>query len=273
MMHKLFAFDLDGTLLTSEKRISAANAHALQEMADAGAVVAFASGRLGSSMQKLVPSFLDDIAMLTLNGAAVYMGKSHGSKRVFYAPLSSATADYLIDYAEGKDLAINYYIDDALHTVRTALTEKWIGLYYEQTATHYRFEQSLSGFRGKEPSKIIFVGAAPLIDEQELFFRRLWGDSVYICRTWDYYLEFLNPLANKGSGLAVLAQAYGIDLSRVVAFGDANNDIPMLRKAGLGIATANASPIVKSAARRVSPWSNDEDCIAREWEIIKKSEG
>jgi 5-amino-6-(5-phospho-D-ribitylamino)uracil phosphatase len=270
MMHKLFAFDLDGTLLTSNKQLSPANANALQEMEAAGAVVAFASGRLGSSMHKLVPPTLDDVAMLTLNGAAVFMGKRHGSKRVFYAPLASSMADYLIDYADGKDFAINYYIDDALHTVRNELTEKWISLYYEQTATHYRFETSLDAFHGHEPSKVIFVGPSELLDEQELFFRNLWGDAVYICRTWDYYLEFLNPGANKGSGLEMLAQAYGIAVSQIVAFGDANNDIPMLEKAGLGIAVANASPIVKSAARRVSPWTNDEDCVAREWEIIKK---
>ena len=273
MKHKLFAFDLDGTLLTSQKRLSPANAQALQEMAAQGAVVAFASGRLGSSMQKLVPSTLDDVAMLTLNGAAVYMGKRHQSRRVFFAPLASTVADYLIDYAIGKDFALNYYIDDALHTVRNVQTEKWIDLYFAQTATQYRFEPSLDAFRGKEPSKVIFVAPRAFLDEQERFFRRLWGDSVYICRTWDYYLEFLNPAANKGSGLEVLAEAYELDVSEVVAFGDANNDIPMLQKAGLGIAMANASPTVKSAARRVSPWTNDEDCIAREWERIKKGEG
>ena len=126
-------------------------------------------------------------------------------------------------------------------------------------------------FRGRQPSKIIFVGSPVVLDEQQKHFKELWGDSVYICRTWDYYLEFLNPKANKASGLEALADAYGINLSDVAAFGDAENDIPMLRKAGLGVAMANAEPEVKIAAGRVSRWTNNEDGVAREWEEIKKS--
>ena len=71
MIPHLFAFDLDGTLLTDDKLLSPANTRALHEMAAAGAVIVFASGRLGSSMQKIVPSTLPDVALLTLNGAAV----------------------------------------------------------------------------------------------------------------------------------------------------------------------------------------------------------
>jgi hydroxymethylpyrimidine pyrophosphatase-like HAD family hydrolase len=44
----------------------------------------------------------------------------------------------------------------------------------------------------------------------------------------------------------------------------------MLEKAGFGIAMANATPQVKHAADRVSPWTNDEDGIAKEWELMKK---
>jgi Cof subfamily protein (haloacid dehalogenase superfamily) len=270
MIPKLFAFDLDGTLLNSRKRISFANLQALREMAQGGGVVAFASGRLGSSMKKVLPPELDNIAMLTLNGAAVYTGAGNGASRIYYAPLASTVADFLIDYAKGKNFAVNYYIDDALYTVRDPLSTPWVDLYYAQTATDYRFERSLDPFHGREPSKIIFVGASATIDEQEEYFQKLWGESVYICRTWDHYLEFLNPNANKGAGLAALAAVYNVELSQAVAFGDANNDIPMLQRVGLGIAPANAPAAVKSAARRVSAWTNDEDCVAKEWEYIKK---
>jgi hypothetical protein len=46
----------------------------------------------------------------------------------------------------------------------------------------------------------------------------------------------------------------------------------MLEMAGLGVAMANAVPQVKRAAHRVSPWTNDEDGIAREWERMKNAE-
>ena len=271
MRYKLFAFDLDGTLLDDKKRLSPANMQALREIAAEGAIIAFATGRIGSSVAQYLPRGIDNVALLTLNGAEVWMGNDRGSSRIYYAPLSSTTADVLTEYGRDREFALNYYLDDNLYAVRTEKSSPWIDLYVQQTSSVYCFEQSLDRFRGRCPSKIIFVGAPPVLDEQERHFRSLWRNSVYICRTWDYYLEFLDPKANKASGLEALALAYGIDLSEVAAFGDAQNDISMLQKVGLGIAMANAKSEVKNAARRVSPWTNNEDGIAREWELIRNS--
>ena len=112
------------------------------------------------------------------------------------------------------------------------------------------------------------MGDPSEIDKQESYFRSLWGDSIYICRTWDYYLEFLNPHANKAEGLQALARSYGLSMKDVIAFGDASNDIPMLREAGLGIAVGNAADEVKNAADKVSTWTNDQDAVAMEWKLL-----
>ncbi len=268
MKPKLLAFDLDGTLLNSKKELSHANRTALQEMSASGAVVAFASGRLGSSMLQYIPAPGFEIAMLTLNGAAVF-SDSNMNTRIYHSPLDSKFADYLIDYHRNKPFALNYYINDKLYSTDNKHTRQWIELYYQQTRTQYHMLSTFESMKNGSPSKIIFVGDPHELNIQEHFFRKMWGDSVYICRTWDYYLEFLNPNANKGAGLEALSNSYGIDLNDVIAFGDATNDIPMLQKAGLGIAMKNAHPDLCSAAHKVSMWSNDEDAIAKEWELLK----
>ena len=270
MKYKLFAFDLDGTLLNDKKQISSENQRALFEMAEQGGAVVFATGRLGSSVLRYIPQKLDDVALLILNGAEVYTGSRRGAQRVHYAPLSSDKADFLVGYARGRRFACNYYIDGGLYAVRDEKTEPWIDVYVGQTGSRYQFVPSFEQFAGKRPSKVIFVGDPQDIDEQEIFFRKLWGDSVYICRTWDHYLEFLDPLANKAVGIEALAEVYQACWPEIAAFGDAANDIPMLRKAGLGIAMANAPDEVKRAARRISPWTNDDNGVAREWELIKR---
>lgn len=272
MIPRLFAFDLDGTLLNSRKRLSDTNLQALKEIQQSGAIITFASGRLGSSMFQFCHDELD-ISMLTLNGAAVYSGKNHGSRLIYQAPLAAEYAEFLIKYAQNKPFGLNYYINDNLYTVKTEVNKPWIDLYFQQTSTKYNFLENLNQFSGCTPSKILFVGEPSEIDKQENYFRDLWKDSIYICRTWDYYLEFLNPLANKGIGLKILAREYGLELSQTVAFGDAENDIPMLESAGIGIALSNALDKVKFAAKRVSPWTNDEDAIAREWYLIKNQYG
>jgi Cof subfamily protein (haloacid dehalogenase superfamily) len=270
MNYRLFAFDLDGTLLNDAKSLSPSNTRALHEIAATGAQIVFATGRIASSMKKYVPASLEEVALLTLNGAEVRTGRRSGEKLVHQAALSPGIADYLIEYSEGKSFVLNYYFDGTLYAIRNQCTERWINLYFEQTGSAYSFVPSLDRFRGKSPSKVIFVGSKETMDEQELVFKKQWGDSVYVCRTWDYYLEFLDPAANKAQGLDALAKFYGIGWEEIVTFGDAENDIPMLRKAGLGIAMANAPEPVRSAAGRVSPWTNNQDGVAREWERIKQ---
>lgn len=269
MVPRLFAFDLDGTLLDSRKNLSKANLQALREIQKCGAVVAFASGRLGSSMCKYCSEGLE-ISMLTLNGAAVYKGKDLSSQLIFEAPLDAVYANFLLSYAQDQKFALNYYINDKLYTLKRPEKKPWIDLYYQQTSTEYIFLETFDQFSDRTPSKILFVGDSSEIDKQEAYFRSLWKDSIYICRTWDHYLEFLNPLANKGTGLKMLAQAHGLDLSQTIAFGDAENDIPMLEAAGMGIAMGNALDKVKAVASKVSSWSNDEDAIAKEWTLMKK---
>ena len=54
----------------------------------------------------------------------------------------------------------------------------------------------------------------------------------------------------------------GIDAEEIVAIGDNNNDLDMLRYAGLGVAVGNAVSAAKQAAQRLTA-SNDEDGVAR----------
>lgn len=271
MVPKLIAFDLDGTLLRTDKSLSPANRAALQEMNQNGTTVALASGRFGSSMMPYAQSLDFNPAMLTLNGAAVFTCNLDPSTQIYHAPLDVTYAQELIRFAEGKPMALNFYVDSDLYCLRNQHNQEWIDLYYQQTQTPYREVTDLKDLSHRAPSKLIYIAAPETLDPIQDHFRTLWQDQVYICRTWDYYLEFLNIQANKAQGLTLLAQALNIDMNEVAAFGDAENDIPMLQAAGLGIAMQNAPDEVKQHARHISPWTNDQDGIAREWERIKSA--
>lgn len=270
MPPKLLAFDLDGTLLTTDKRLTAANRDALEDMVRTGAVVALASGRLRSSMMKIASQLAITPAMLTLNGAAVYTSTDPAAEPIHTVDLPLSYARELLDHAHGKSFALNFYRDDSLYTVRTRATAPWVDLYVNQTSSEYTFVDSLTELSDMPPEKIIFVGEPSELDQQEHHFRSRWDSEIYIVRTWDYYLEFLHRDANKGTGIKALAGSFGVELSDVAVFGDAHNDIPMLRIAGHSIAMANAADDAKAAAKHVSPWTNDQDAVAREWERLCK---
>lgn len=269
MKPKLFAFDLDGTLLNNKKELSKENIEALQEISSNGVTVALASGRIGSCMDQYAKKLHGNTAMLTLNGAAVYRSSTDISQPIYSSTLPSGYADYLIEYSKNKPFGMNYYLDNKLYALKEEHNAHWYDLYFKETRSEYNFISSYQDLLGKKPSKMLFIGEKRELDIQEEYFRSQWGDSVYICRTWEHYLEFLNVDANKGKGIEALANELGIRLSEVIAFGDALNDIPMLERVGLGIAMKNADIAVKKAARRITSFSNDENGIAQEWKILK----
>jgi Cof subfamily protein (haloacid dehalogenase superfamily) len=269
MPPRLLAFDLDGTLLTNEKKLSDANRAALFDMKASGSVVALASGRLRSSMMRYARELDMDIAMLSLNGAAVYTSSAEDAVPVHTLDLPEAIARQLIDDSRGKDLVLNYYRDDMVYAMQNRATTPWISLYVKQTGSKYRYVESYEEALTKPASKIIFVGNEDLLDSLEKHYRATLGDRAYVCRTWNWYLEFLHPQANKGSGIAALAKAFGVTLADVAAFGDAENDIPMLEVVGHPVAMANAEDHVKAISRYVSPYTNEQDGVAREWERLK----
>lgn len=62
------------------------------------------------------------------------------------------------------------------------------------------------------------------------------------------YFDVVQPGVSKATGIRVLMDAFGVDASEVMAFGDAGNDAEMLRLAGVGVAMGNASDELKSIA-------------------------
>ena len=75
-------------------------------------------------------------------------------------------------------------------------------------------------------------------------------------------LEFSAPGVNKATGVSIVATQHGIERERVLAFGDMPNDMEMLAWAGMGVAMANAEPLVQDAADVVTT-SNDDFGVAR----------
>jgi HAD superfamily hydrolase (TIGR01484 family) len=126
MTIRLVAFDLDGTLLTSDKRLSPANRAALTDIVQSGVRVALASGRLGSSMALVAADINFDVAMMTLNGAEVFTTSAAGAQAIYSAPLDARYADELIHFGRGKSFAINYYLDGKLYSVKNNRTQRWL---------------------------------------------------------------------------------------------------------------------------------------------------
>ncbi len=88
--------------------------------------------------------------------------------------------------------------------------------------------------------------------------------DIYITNSERYLIEFSNIESGKHKGMERCCKLLGINPKECVAFGDAINDVEMLKLSGLGIAVSNSMKECKDAADFVSEYSNAEDCVARE---------
>jgi Cof subfamily protein (haloacid dehalogenase superfamily) len=91
--------------------------------------------------------------------------------------------------------------------------------------------------------------------------RSMIGSRATIACSHPYYLDVTHRLANKGDGIAALAQAFGVELAEVAALGDMANDLPMFARAGYSVAMGQAPASVRQAAD-ATVTTNDEGGVA-----------
>ena len=247
MTYRLAAFDLDGTLLGPNHEIPASNARAVLELAALGVVCVLASGR----MHEATTRFADQLGLrepiISYNGAMV---KHHGTGEVWlHKRVAAEAAAEVIRFCDERGHHLNYYLDDHLYMAKPGV---WAERYLSQTRSPMEEISSLLAFCGTEPTKMILIDAPEVTDRLLIHFRKRFGDSLYITKTNPEYLEFMNPGANKGLALAHIAGRMGISREETAAFGDGENDRPMIEWTGLGVASGNAAPGIRSAADSVS---------------------
>ncbi len=255
MTYKLAAIDLDGTLLNSKTHaVSDGNAAAVRDAARNGAQIVLASGRQWVTINKFAQQLdlAPDAPIIAYNGAMI---RTHGGETWFHQPLPADAAAKIVTYCAANGYHLNYYLDDALY-VRD--DDKWVDIYRERTGTVAQITGDLGRFDGRQPTKIILIDMLETTNRLLTRFQAEFGDTLYITKTEDEYLEFMDPDISKGRALAEVAARLGFTAGECAAFGDSFNDTPMLQWAGLGIAMGNARPELKAIAGLVAPPADDD---------------
>ncbi len=271
---ELIALDMDGTTLNADKSLSPGNRQAIEEALAAGIRVVVASGR---SFESLPRELLDipgvDYA-ITSNGAAIYRvedgSRCHGwvlepasveqilrtvpaelSLEVFVEGIPYGQADFIADPVKfGAPASSVAYVQSTRHPVEN------IRAFIRE---HIRELDAIDvTTRGDEERKQVWEALAANVEQ------------VYLTTSSSQLIEISHREAGKKPALAWLADLMGVEASRIAAFGDAVNDIEMLRYAGLGVAMGNAPDEVKAAADEVTR-DYREDGVA--WAIGKILEG
>ncbi len=258
MTYKLAAIDLDGTLLHSETHgITPGNEAGIRAAVQNGAQIVLASGRQWVTINKFAAQLglPLDAPIIAYNGAMV---RTHGGELWLHQPLPADAAAQIVAYCAAHGYHLNYYLDDELY-VRDHT--QWVDIYRRRTGTIAHITGDLGQLDGRQPTKLILVDTLETTNALLTHFQGVFGDTLYITKTEDEYLEFMAPNVSKGAALALTAARLGLTANECAAFGDSFNDLPMLRWAGLGVAMKNARPEVKLVAQRIAPPA-DRDGVA-----------
>ena len=266
---KLIAFDLDGTLFNSQSQISAHNIDTIKKANEAGATVVISTGRpySGLPFEQLKGSGIR--FAITTNGSAIYEIES--GKCLFEEAMDEDIILPILDFLLTKDIHMDAFIGGKGYTpVQCVAAGQKLAnppaLKHYILNTRVRVD-NLPLFIHENQLKVQkmtlkFYPEGDVFKDREEVRKYLESNPAVTTVSGGYNnLEFTRADVNKGVGLQKMAQLLDIPVAQTMAVGDTENDLAIIRAAGVGVAMGNATAAVKSAADYITT-SNDENGVA-----------
>ena len=260
--YPLIVSDFDGTLVKKDGTIDENDRKAIAEYVAAGGKFAVSTGRLPAGI-------LPRVRELGLKGfvcccqGAIIMDIESGEV-ILGGTLSEEITIEICKKMEEMDLHIHVYDlwdfycnkdDFALKIYENAIKAK-AKLVTDKPISEFVKERKLGSYKvlamveAKDNERIL----------EELAAQNFPGCDV--TKSDNFLVEVINKNYSKGTAVEFLAKHFGISIEKTIAVGDQQNDLPMIEKAGLGIAVQNADEGLKAAADYVCQYTHEEGAIA-----------
>lgn len=264
-MYKLIALDMDGTLLTTDKKVSEKTEAAIKAAEAKGVKIVLASGRpligINRYLEELDLMKGEDY-VLSFNGGLVQNTKT----KEVVSKISLKGSDLKYIYKISKELNVNIHAFSAIN----GLISPKISQYTEHEAEINGIDINIKNFDEVDDDediiKIMMIDPEEILDPAIEKLPSEIYEKYSVFKSAPFFLEFTDKEVDKGLGLKKLGEYLGIKREEIIACGDAGNDFSMVKYAGLGVAMDNAISEVKEVANYITT-SNDEDGIAN---VIEK---
>jgi Cof subfamily protein (haloacid dehalogenase superfamily) len=251
---QLVASDIDGTLITSERTLSARTLDVLGRLP---VPLVLVTGRPLRWLSQLYDQLPAPLPAVCANGAAIYDPHRDEILRAESLPV-----DLLVDVTKRlrdtvPDISLAVEVEDGRSFVHEPTwTIRW------EHDNRVRVIASPEELTSVPAVKLLARSATADPDEFLELVSSTLGDLAEATRSSSSALVEISAAGvTKAAGLAWLCERDGIAAAEVVAFGDMPNDIPLLTWAGHGVAVGNAHPAVVAVADEVTG-TNDEDGVA-----------
>jgi len=261
--YKLIALDLDGTLLDSSLKLSDGNHVALRKAIDAGVHVVLATSRWYGLAKRTADRLQIATPIIASNGA-IAKRPSDGSELMHLHVDAEAAREVV---ALGDDSGWEMYTtvgDDTFMKMRP-------GIIPDKLPAGLKVADRQSDqFGDRKPTCTMAFGPEAVDQVEQQFVERFNGRAQFSINRpgggLPPYFVMTHPEAEKAAALKVVCEDLGVALDEVIAMGDSESDLEMLRISGLGIAMGNGADAAKNAAAHIAP-SNNDDGVA--WAVEK----
>ena len=252
---KMVLCDLDGTLLTSNGRVDDATIAKIKEIKAQGILFGLATGRDVDVCEPLYKTWgidgLVDI-MMGINGAHIvdYLK----DEEHFFDYTAGHEFFKVLDHFEG--MPVNFAISHE-GILKVAFEDDFNEEFevIEQTPVKVVDYQELLKL---DHPKIHVIFKKEYLEEVSVRAREFSDDKLVAVNTASIMWEVFSKNISKANGLQHLATTHEIEVANIMVFGDGDNDLEMIKAAGVGVAMANGTSRVLEAADFITQSNNDE---------------
>ena len=250
-MYQMLVTDVDGTLLDSRDRIPQETKEKLSKLKEKGFIITIATGRMLKRAEPIAREIMVNAPIICYNGALVvdiYTGRKIFEKAIPHDKLS-----FLLPLLKSRGYEPVLFPNETLLIEK--LNEKTHWYIKLCQGVEYNIVSNMEDFVLTQKVSTLKVIALADIqhpspkDERLLEILEKEYDTSYSDQG---HLEITMKSVNKGSALKILSDELRIDRKNIIAIGDGENDISMLKYAGLGSAMGNADENIKNYADYVT---------------------
>lgn len=253
----LGAFDLDGTVLRRDLSITKATIDALGALRDREVRLVVATGRRFEGAREYARrlGFESEDPVICYGGSMV---RRMNGETLLHRTLPKSVSVEVLEWAAEQGLHARVFTDGKV--VTSPATSAVLKLMSDREPEVEVVESPATWLRngGAEPTKLVIVDHPDEIPGWLDEARQTFSGRLFVTRSLPHYVEIGGLRGTKSEALGFLCGLWGIDPTRTIAFGDADNDVDMLSFAGLGVAVGGMTEEVRIAADVVAPPVNED---------------
>ncbi|MCA1688451.1 MAG: Cof-type HAD-IIB family hydrolase [Actinobacteria bacterium] len=258
---ELGAFDLDGTVLRRDLRITARTVAVLDELRERGVRLVVATGRRFEGAREHAErlGFADGDPLICYGGSMV---RRMNGETLLHRKLQRGLSVEVLEWAADRDLHARVFVDGRIiASPDTPAALEYLRRSEEPGVSVVDSPAAWLRDGGEEPTKLVLVDHPDAVERWLEEAQAAFAGRLFVTRSLPHYVEVGGLEGTKSKALKFLCECWGIDPGRAIAFGDADNDVDMLRFVGHGVAVGGMTDEVRQAADAVAP-PVDEDGVA-----------